>query len=219
MILSWAAIQPERVLVLPNTVRDVFLPGDGSTLRSALGLEGKQILLTVGRMDSNERYKGQDRVIGTIPYLISHGYDVEYVVIGDGDDRSRLEALADEIGVRQRVRFLGAVGIQTLVDAYRMADLFVLPSIGEGFGIAFLEAMVSGTPALGLDVGGARDALADGHLGTIVSESEFPSAIARLLEAPKPSPLTLEADTRTRFGRETFKLRAHTAITNLMGAA
>ena len=87
------------------------------------------------------------------------------------------------------MRFLGAVDQNCLVDAYRAADLFVMPSTGEGFGIAFLEAMACGTPALGLDVAGARDALADGELGTAVSdEDDLPAAIARLLATPKPDP-------------------------------
>ena len=172
-LLSWAAIAPERVLVMPNTVREVFTPGDGSARRAALGLEGKRVLLTVGRMDSRERYKGHDRVIATIDDLVVKGHDICYLVVGEGTDQTRLEALAHEDGVGERVRFLGAVGLETLVETYRMADLFVMPSTGEGFGVTFLEAMASGTPALGLGVAGARDALADGQLGSVVSESEL----------------------------------------------
>ena len=93
-VLSWAAIAPERVLVVPNTVREVFTPGDGSTQRAALALEGKRVLLTVGRMDSRERYKGHDRVIAAISDLVAKGHDICYLVVGDGDDRARLEALA-----------------------------------------------------------------------------------------------------------------------------
>ena len=83
-VLSWAAIAPERVLVVPNTVREVFTPADGSTQRAALGLEGKRVLLTVGRMDSRERYKGHDRVIAAIPDLVAKGHDICYVVVGEG---------------------------------------------------------------------------------------------------------------------------------------
>ena len=108
-VAGWAAIAPERVVVMPNTVEDAFAPGDGSALRTALGLKDRRVLLTVGRMDSRERYKGHDRVIAAIPDLIAQGHDVVYLIIGEGDDRARLEELARETGVADRVRFLGAV--------------------------------------------------------------------------------------------------------------
>ena len=148
-VLDWAAMTPERVLVLPNTIRNVFTPGDGSSLKATLGLEDKRVILTVGRMDSRERYKGHDLVISTILELVRNGHDVAYVIVGDGDDCARLETLANDLGVRERVHFLGAVARPLLIDAYRMADLFVMPSKGEGFGIAFVEAMCCGTPAIG----------------------------------------------------------------------
>ena len=220
-VLSWAAITPERVLVLPNTVREAFTPGDGSTLRAARARESKRVLLTVGRMDDgqHQRYKGQDRVIAAIPFLVAKGYDIDYLIVGEGDDRERLEDLAHNVGVSERVHFLGAVGLQSLTEIYRMADLFVMPSSGEGFGIAFLEAMVSGTPTLGLDVAGARDALADGQLGTLASEVELPAAIARVLAAPKPDPYMLAAAARARFGHETFVAGVRVVLNRLMEAA
>jgi phosphatidylinositol alpha-1,6-mannosyltransferase len=218
-VLSWAAIAPERVLVVPDTVGEVFTPGDGSTRGVALALEGKRVLLTVGRMDSRERYKGQDRVIAAISSLVAKGHDICYVVVGEGADRIRLEALARDAGVSDRVRFLGHVGLQTLVELYRMADLFIMPSSGEGFGVAFLEAMASGTSALGLDVAGARDALADGQLGTLVAEDDLPDAIAQLLAAPKADSRALAAAARARFGRETFAAGVHAALNRLMEAA
>jgi phosphatidylinositol alpha-1,6-mannosyltransferase len=203
-VLSWATIATERVLVVPNTVREVFTPGDGSKQRAALGVEGKRVLLTVARMESREQYKGQDRVIAAIPELVAKGHDICYLVVGEGDDRTRLEALARDAGVSDRVHFLGAARLQSLIETYRAADLFVMPSTGEGFGVTFLEAMASGTPALGLDVAGARDALADGELGTAVSEEDLSTAIARLLERPKADPINLAAAVHARFGRATF---------------
>ena len=116
------------------------------------------------------------------------------------------------------MHFLGAVGLQSLTEIYRMADLFVMPSSGEGFGIAFLEAMVSGTPALGLDIAGARDALADGQLGTIASEVELPAAIARVLAAPTPDPYMLATASRARFGRETFVAGVRGVLKRLLEA-
>ncbi len=212
-ILGWAAIAPERVVVVPNTVAEEFTPGDGRELRGALGIEANRVLLTVGRMDSRERYKGHDRVIAAIPDLVRRGHDVVYVIVGQGDDRARLEQLAQQTGAAERIRFLGAVGAEQLAGAYRMADLFVMPSTGEGFGIAFLEAMASGVPALGLDVAGARDALADGELGTAVSEEDdLGAAIASLLAEPRPDPNALSQAVCARFGRAVFRAQLNATI-------
>jgi len=217
-VLSWAAVMPERVIVVPNTVREVFSPADGSKLRAVLGLEGKRVLLTVGRMDSRECYKGQDRVIAAIPDLVERGHDVHYLVVGEGTDRSRLEALARDAGVSERVSFLGPLGLQSLAEIYSIADLFVMPSTGEGFGVAFLEAMASGTRAVGLDFAGAKDALADGHLGTAVSEKELCPAIARLLDESKPDPITLATAVRVRFGSKTLAASARAVMNRMMEA-
>ncbi|MGE0257745.1 MAG: glycosyltransferase family 4 protein [Alphaproteobacteria bacterium] len=212
-VLAWADIAPERAVVVPNTVGDGFAPGDGSALRKAWGLAGKRVLLTVGRLDARERYKGQDRVIEAIPELVARGHDIAYVVIGDGDDRSRLIETAARFGVAGRVRFVGYASREKLVEAYRMADLFVMPSEGEGFGIAFLEAMACGTPALGLAAGGARDALGDGELGTALGrDDDLAAAIDRLLTGPRPDPDALAGGVRARFGREAFASRVLLAV-------
>jgi phosphatidylinositol alpha-1,6-mannosyltransferase len=218
VVLGWATIPPERVVVLPNTVAENFTPGDGGALREELGLTGKKVLLTVCRMDSRERYKGHDRVIAVIPRLVAEGHDIAYVIVGTGDDRARLEALAAAAGVAERLIYLGDIAAQRLRDAYRMADLFVMPSTREGFGIAFLEAMACGTPALGLNVGGAVDALADGELGVLSSEHNIAAEISRLLARPKPnsaSATALAAAVRGRFGRKVFATNVRAAILQL----
>jgi phosphatidylinositol alpha-1,6-mannosyltransferase len=170
-------------------------------------------------MDSRERYKGHDRVIAAIPQLVARGHDVVYVVVGEGDDQPRLAALANKSGVGDRLQFTGAVGRQTVIDAYRAADLFLMPSTGEGFGIAFLEAMASGTPTLGLAVAGAREALADGELGIAVTEEDFPAAIERALSAARPDPEVLASATRARFGHKPFAASVRMMMNRLMEAA
>lgn len=206
-------IPPERILVVPNTVGALFTPGDGSALRTAWGLADKRILLTAGRLDAREQYKGHDRVIAAVPELVARGHDIAYVVIGDGGDRSRLIEFATRLGVADRVRFIGLVKPETLAQAYRMADLFVMPSTGEGFGITFLEAMACGTPALGLAVGGARDALADGELGTMLDPADdLAVAIDRLLTSPPPDQQALAERVRARFSQDAFAARLHLAI-------
>jgi phosphatidylinositol alpha-1,6-mannosyltransferase len=137
-VLSWAAIAPERVVVVPNTVREIFKPGDGSIRRSTLGLNGKRVLLTVGRMDSRERYKGHDRVIAAIPELVKRGHDICYLIVGEGNDRVD-RALA---GIGRKDRVGRAVGHKPSRNR-RSADLFVIPSTGR-FRVSFLEAMASG---------------------------------------------------------------------------
>jgi phosphatidylinositol alpha-1,6-mannosyltransferase len=216
-VAGWAAISPERVVVVPDMVGNRFVPGDGSESRRTLGISDKCVLLTVGRMDPRERGKGHDRVIAAIPGLVSNGYNIVYLIVGEGDDRARLEDLARRAGVAERIRFLGAVPPQHLLEAYRLADLFVMPSTQEGFGIAFLEAMASGTPALGLAVGGAPDALADGELGTVVGEEDdVPAAITRLLATPKPDPVVLCQAVRARFGRAEFRAQLGMAFGRLL---
>jgi phosphatidylinositol alpha-1,6-mannosyltransferase len=219
-VVGWATIAPERVVVVPNTVADIFTPGDSQELRAAWGIEGKRVLLTVGRMVSCERYKGHEHVIAAIPDLVRWGHDIVYLIIGEGDDRARVEEIARKVGVAERVRFLGAVDQERLVAAYRMADLFLMPSAGEGFGIAFLEAMASGTPALGFDVAGTRDALAEGELGTLISEkNELPAVIGRLLAKRKPDPTPLSQAVRARFGRQAFQAQVGLAFERLLQSA
>jgi phosphatidylinositol alpha-1,6-mannosyltransferase len=217
-VVGWAAIAPERVVVVPDTVADGFTPGDNQELRAAWGIEGKRVLLTVGRMASCERYKGHDHVIAAVPDVVRRGHNIVYLIIGEGDDRARLEAIARKVGVTERVRFLCAVDQERLVAAYRIADLFLMPSAGEGFGIAFLEAMASGTPALGFDVAGARDALVEGELGTLISEvDDLPDAIARIL-AEKPDRNALSRAVRARFGQEKFYAQVGMVLGRLVQA-
>ena len=211
-LLSWAAMAPERVVVVPNTVGQAFTPGDASHLRRKWKLDGKRVLLTVARTEARERYKGHERVIAALSALPR---DIVYVVLGDGNDLERIKDVAYQAGVGERVYFKHGVNRETLISAYRMADLYVMPSIGEGFGIAFLEAMASGTPALGLAVAGATDALCDGVLGIAASEADFSSALARQMADLKPDPQALSEAVASRFVVDTFTACAQNALGRL----
>jgi phosphatidylinositol alpha-1,6-mannosyltransferase len=215
LVCDQAAIAPERAVVLSNTVGDMFTPGDASEFRKQHGLRNKRLLLTVGRLASRERYKGHDRVISAMPELLAQGYDLLYLIAGDGDDRARLEQLAREHGLEDRVRFLGTLAAEQLVGAYRAADIFVMPSTGEGFGISYLEAMACGTPALGLAAGGATDALADGFLGMIVEEHDLRGGIARLLSAPPLRGHVLAEAVQKRFGSAMFQKTVDAVLARL----
>lgn len=166
--LSWADMAPEKVRVLPNTVGREFSPGPKpQKLAAKLGLTGKTVLLTVGRISSQERYKGHDRVLAALPEILRSYREAVYVVAGEGDDRHRLETLARALGVDASVRFIGSPPAEEMPELYRLADVFVMPSSGEGFGIVFLEALSSGLPVIGESSGGSTDPLQDGLLGTL----------------------------------------------------
>src|SRR5262249_40394260 len=108
-----------------------------------------------------------------------------YVIVGDGDDRSRLERLVSNLELHPYVRFVGRAPQHELADYYRMADLFVMPSTGEGFGIVYLEAAASGLPVIASNCDGSVDALAEGCMGRLVnpkSSTDLFDAICSALE-------------------------------------
>ena len=183
--LRWCDIDPARVRVLPNTVDPRFAPGSApEALRRRFALEGRRVLLTVSRLASAERYKGHDRIIAAMPKILSCRPDAIYLIAGEGDDRARLQALARETGMAAHVRFAGQVSADDLPNVYRLADAFAMPSTGEGFGIAFLEAAASGLPIVAGNRDGAADALADGALGASIDPGDndgLASAIVRAL--------------------------------------
>ena len=209
-VLGWTALPPDRALVAPNTVAEAYRPatsGEQAAARARLGVGSQRVLLSVSRLDARERYKGQDRVIPLIPALAARGHDVLFLIAGAGDDAPRLAALAERHGVAARVRFLGEVPAAHLAGLYRAADLYLMPSAGEGFGVAFLEALACGVPAIGRDLGGAADALGRG-LGEAVEEAGLhDAAYDRALARPRPDPHALAAEVARRYGRPAFQAR------------
>jgi phosphatidyl-myo-inositol dimannoside synthase len=213
MVLRYSGASPERAIVVNNTFDVRFQPGDRHRARLRLGFDDDtRVLLSVGRLAASERYKGQDRTIDALAGLLANSKQkVVYLVAGEGDDRSRLETLVRERNLEGVVRFLGHSTESALLDLYQAADLFVMPSTGEGFGIAFIEAMACGTPAIGLSVGGASDALVDGRLGVCVTPENFPAALAEGIErSSRPAELAREVD--AHFGPRVFQSRIHSAL-------
>jgi phosphatidylinositol alpha-1,6-mannosyltransferase len=202
-LLEWVGIDPARVKVLPNSVDPQYHPGPKpSYLLVRHAADGKKVLMTVSRLASSERYKGHDRVIRTLPRLLLQHPDTIYLIVGDGDDRPRLESLAVECGVVENVQFAGLVPPEALPDYFRLADVFVMPSTGEGFGIVFLEAMATGVRVIGGNQDGSADPLADGELGCAVNpdnEQELVSAICAALSTDSAN-----VDRASRFSQQAF---------------
>jgi phosphatidylinositol alpha-1,6-mannosyltransferase len=214
-ILSQCDISPESLVVIPNTVSEAFKPRDRKVAREKFGLTDELVLLAVGRLSAQERYKGHDRVIDALPQVLRNHPNATFLIAGDGDDRARLEASAQVRTLGTDVRFLGQVPQSSLNDLYNAADLFILPSTGEGFGIVFLEAMAAGTPAMGLAIAGAKDALADGALGVCVDEAGFPAALDQALGKPKISGKALSDAVHQRFGKPVFNVAISHLVSRL----
>lgn len=214
-VLTWLELPHERVRVVPNTVGAEFTPGDAAEARRKFGLGNQKIILSVSRLDAGQRHKGQDRIIEVLPRLRADGLDVVYLIAGEGDDSARLRSMASAAGLEDSVRFLGRVSGAELPDLYRAADLFALPSTGDGFGIVFLEAMACGTPALGLAVGGASDAFADGDLGMLVSGADLEEALHYGLATARRDN-ALPARVQARFGRDVFRSRVERIFSSVV---
>jgi len=182
--LRWSAIDPARVCVLPNTVDPRFAPGPApAALRARLGLGSHKVILTVSRLAAQERYKGHDRIILAMPKILTAHPEAIYLVVGDGDDRARLESLARETGMSAYVRFAGRADAGELPDIYRLADVFAMPSTGEGFGVAFLEAAASGLPIVAGNCDGSVDALAQGAIGALINPRDVGQIAAAIVAA------------------------------------
>ena len=182
--LEWARINPSKVKVLPNTVDGRFQPGPKPEhLLTRYRLKDKRILLTLSRLSSEEKYKGHDRVLSVMPELLKKFPDLIYVVAGEGNDRARLEARAKKEGLNRSIRFIGPVPEMELADHYRMADLFIMPSTGEGFGIVFLEAAACGVPVIGGNQDGSVDALREGQIGQALHPHDSQGMIAGIEKA------------------------------------
>lgn len=135
-------------------------------------------VLAVSRLVRSDAYKGVDVLIEAVARLPSSVCNL--TIVGEGDDRSRLEALANSRGVASRVRFAGRVDDTGLSREYGTSDVFALPSLEEGFGIAYIEAATHGIPAVALCAAGASEAVLDGKTGLLAREQD-PGEIAALL--------------------------------------
>ncbi|MGI8895315.1 MAG: glycosyltransferase family 4 protein [Casimicrobiaceae bacterium] len=216
-VLALDVIDPDRVVIMPNTFDDArFSPGiRQARLAQLYALNGgERVLLTVARLDAGEAYKGYDRIIRALPAINAACGPVRFILVGGGDDEPRVKRLALDIGVADRVTFAGFVSDEDLAEHYRLADVFAMPSTGEGFGIVYLEAMACGTPVLAGNADGSVDALDGGRLGLLVAPmqvDDIAAGIISLLGAQGPAwwfdRNALHQAVTDRFGRGAFRER------------
>ncbi|HEX6608275.1 MAG TPA: glycosyltransferase [Chloroflexia bacterium] len=188
--LAWYyGADPERVTVIPCGVDTrLFRPRDQHAARQRLNLPGGRLLLFVGRI---ERLKGIDTLLEAASLLAARpGYDDLRVLIvggdlesnGDNPELRRVQRLAEELCINDRVDFLGSQPQTELPHFYAAADLTIMPSHYESFGMVALESMACGTPVVASRVGGLARLVKDGETGILVPEEE-PTALAMQIHA------------------------------------
>lgn len=152
--------------------------------------------LTVGRIAASERYKGHEIMLEAWPLVLRHVPNAEYRIVGEGDDRERLESRTRELGIAASTRFMGSVSPEELALCYDRCSVFAMPARtelngnvprGEGFGIVFLEAMAFGKPVIGPKIGAPAEFIRSGEHGLLVDPSsrvEVANALVELFSNP-----------------------------------
>jgi glycosyltransferase involved in cell wall biosynthesis len=202
-LVRFNGMPPLQFRLLPDTL-DPFYSRTANKIRPAteLGLPRGHMMLAVTRLAITEAYKRIDLVINAMPAILNHIPDAFCVVVGQGGDRPRLEKLAQDMSVADRVVFTGFVPDELLPSYYDACDLFVLPSLKEGFGIVFLEAMYHAKACVGAAAGGIPEVVKDGETGLLAQPSSvdsFVQCVVRLLGDRQ------ERDAMGRRGEERLK--------------
>ncbi len=172
-LISHYGASPERISVVPCGVNlELFRPGDKESARRELGFGDGKIILSVGRI---EPLKGTEKLIRALP-LLKANPEARLVVIG-GDESShrelkKLKNLSRELGIEDSLTFTGSVKQDSLPRYYAAADVTVISSYYESFGLVALESLACGTPVVATDVGDLKNIIRQGETGYVVSGSE-----------------------------------------------
>jgi glycosyltransferase involved in cell wall biosynthesis len=209
-------VDSTKIQVFPNTIDPFFkFPEkfDKPTyLMKRYGiLPDKKLLFTLTRLSSREGYKGYDTVIEVLGMLKQEGVYLKYIIAGKADakEEQRIKQLIEQCGVEDSVLLIGFLPDDELIDHFLMADLFIMPSKGEGFGIVFIEAMACGLSVLAGNKDGSTEALQFGQLGTLVdpdNKDEIQLRIKELLSAPKDAQ-QIQSQMLQYFSFEAFRKR------------
>ena len=168
-------------------------PGIGAPAAPRDMGHGSGFALIVGRLSSEERYKGHDALLDAWPAVRQAVPDARLLVAGDGDDRVRLERAAADKGLEGAVVFLGRVDDHVLASLYERCGFLVMPSAREGFGLVYLEAMRAGKPCIAAH-GAADEIITDGVDGVLIDGGD-PARVAAAVVR-----LFCDEPARTRMG-------------------
>ena len=188
-------LEEERIAVIPNGIdpSELVPVNDLDTLRARFAGPDERLVLLVGRLVYE---KGFQLALEALPGLIERVGNVRFLVAGSGTAEGELREQAHELGLDEHGSFLGWIGDDVLHSLYRIADLTVVPSIYEPFGLVALEAMASGCPCLVADTGGLREVVPNENVG-LRFRSRDPKSLGQMAER-----LLTDADLRDRLVAE-----------------
>jgi glycosyltransferase involved in cell wall biosynthesis len=161
-------VDPDRIQIIPNGVntRHFVPPADGDRDR---------VILYVGTLIER---KGLKHLVGAMPAMLQSFPDHRLVLVGEGPEAPHLKQLADELGIAERVRFVGFLPPDQVRGWMQRARVLILPSLEEGMGVVLLEALACGTPVVGSRVDGIQEVITS-DVGRLVP----PADSAALAEA------------------------------------
>jgi glycogen(starch) synthase len=173
-------LEEARITVIPNGIdpSDLVTVEDLDELRVRFAAPDERLVLLVGRLVYE---KGFQLALEALPGLVERVGNVRFLVAGSGTHEEELRAQATELGLDAHGTFLGWIGDDVLHSLYRIADLTVVPSIYEPFGLVALEAMASGCPCLVADTGGLREVVPNDEVG-LRFRSRDPESLGRMAE-------------------------------------
>jgi len=173
-------LEERRIAVIPNGIDPTELVpvDDLDRLRAKFAAPDERLVLLVGRLVYE---KGFQLALEALPGLIERLGDVRFIVAGSGTHEAELRKQASELGLDEHGTFLGWIGDDVLHSLYRIADLTVVPSIYEPFGLVALEAMASGCPCLVADTGGLREVVPNESVG-LRFRSRDPESLGTMAE-------------------------------------
>ncbi len=168
----------KNVIIVPNGVEFNEFHAPASKEKIIEDKKFSPAIITTSRLTKKN---GIDTIIRAIYDLKEKYPKIGALIIGAGEEESNLKKLTAELGLNDKIIFHGYVKHSELLNHYRNADIFVRPSLNEGFGISFIEAMASGLPAIGTNVGGIIDIITHGKNGFLCKPND-PKCVARYIE-------------------------------------
>lgn len=167
-------IANREIFVVPNGINLEQFTGGSSPIAKENGVQN---ILFVGRLHP---VKGVQYLIRAMENVLEEIPDAKLILVGNGEERGNLEALSIQLGVQKSVQFVGVVPHEKVHSYMQQADIFVLPSLSEGFPGVILEAMACGLPVIATRVGGIMDIIVEGVNGYLIDEMR-PDAISEKL--------------------------------------